>query len=127
MTAASFSKKRPEGTPTNGTPTRDHQRVPLPRLQPGERFLRALIPWWWLDQAGRLPGTALHVALVLWRKAGCHKGSPVRINLSHLGMGVSRKAACRGLAALESARLVSVDRSPGGCSWVTLLDRPLES
>jgi hypothetical protein len=77
-----------------------------------------------LERAGRLPGRALLVGLVLWREAGCRNAREVRVNLSGLGMGLSRKSAGRGLAALESAKLVSVQRMPGCGPIVELLDAP---
>jgi hypothetical protein len=42
----------------------------IPRHRPGEKFLRGPIPWKWLIRAGRLPGKALQVGLLLWQAAG---------------------------------------------------------
>ena len=44
-----------------------------PRHRSGEKFLKGPIPWAWLQRAFLLPGKALHVALLLWREAGCRR------------------------------------------------------
>jgi hypothetical protein len=43
------------------------------RHRQGEKFLKGPIPWPWLERAFLLPGKALHVALLLWREAGCRR------------------------------------------------------
>lgn len=92
-----------------------------PRHRPGQPFLKGPIPWGWLERAGGLPGKALHVALYLWREAGCRKLRVVRFRMGMTaGMGLSRWVARRGLLALQSAGLVSVVRRPGRCLDVTL-------
>jgi hypothetical protein len=94
-----------------------------PRHKPGEPFLKGPIPWPWLTTAARLPGKALHVALVLWREAGCRKSRTVRFCLSHGDdLGVSEQAARRALRGMERAGLVSLLRKPGRGLEVTLLD-----
>ena len=94
----------------------------LPRHNAGERFLRGPIPWPWLEVAGRLPGKALHVAIVLWLLAGIKHGRPVKWEPATAAtLGVRRHAAYRGLAALERAGLVEVDRHRGRCPVVTIL------
>jgi hypothetical protein len=93
-----------------------------PRHQPGGKFLRGPVPWEWLDRAGRLPGKALFVGLVLWQDAGCKKDRTLRLNLTQLvGSGVSLDTARRGLRSLEAAGLVSIAYSPGRCLEVTIL------
>ena len=91
----------------------------LRRFSKGELFLRGPIPWVWLERAMRLPGRALHVALFLWLKAGIIKSALVTVNLSRLS--VDRSAASRGLAALEAAGLIRVERKPGRKPLVTIL------
>jgi hypothetical protein len=94
-----------------------------PRHQPGEVFLKGPIPWAWLLRAGRLPGRALHVALVLWREAGCKNSRTVPFRLSlAVQFGVHADTARRGLHALESAGLISSRYIPGRYLEVTLLN-----
>ena len=74
-------------------------------------------------RAARLPGKALHVALTVWFGAGVKRKRTVRLSYSQMGkLGCKRETARRGLAALESAGLVSVDRHPGRCPVVTILE-----
>jgi hypothetical protein len=97
----------------------------LPRHKPGERFLKGPIPWSWLGRAGQLPGSALHVAIVIWHLAGLHGARTVALsNVPLDDLGVDRHAKRRGLAALEGAGLVVVERHAGRNPLVTLLDTP---
>lgn len=66
-----------------------------------------------------LPGRALHVAIWLHLWAGILKSNVVPVSLSRVP-GVPRMTAARGLAALERARLVSVDRRLGRQPVVTI-------
>jgi hypothetical protein len=68
------------------------------------------------------------VALALWFKAGTSKGNkPIKVTSKLLErFGVNRKAGYRGLAALESVGLVSVDRHCGRCPRVTIQEPPNE-
>ena len=106
----------------------DHLRKPKsppPRHRTGEKFLKGPVPWSWLVLAARAQGRSLHVAFMLWFQAGLAKQRTVKLSLSGMAvMGVSRFAAKRGLEALETAGLVIVDRGPGRCPRVTLLDGP---
>ena len=98
-----------------------------PRHKTGERFLKGPIPWSWLTAAARLPGKALHVAIVLWFKAGMANRRTVSVSLSGMKqLGVARNTARRGLAALERGELVDVERKPGCSPTVTLLDLPTD-
>lgn len=95
----------------------------LPRHGVHERFLCGPIPWSWLAAAMALPGHALHVGLVLWHH-GFLAGGAAEVAHSATAMerwGVSRYAARRGLAALERAGLVYVDRHTGRKAIVTIL------
>lgn len=99
----------------------------IPRHRPGETFLKGPIPWNWLATAGSLRGKALHVALVLWREAGCRKSPTIRFRISQIAdFNFHRDTAHRGLQALKSAKLVNVRHYPGQCLEVTLLEYPLE-
>lgn len=42
-------------------------------------FLKGPISWAWLQAAGRLPGRAFHVAVVIQLLAGMSKGAPVSL------------------------------------------------
>jgi len=81
-------------------------------------FIRGPIPSWWIQQAGRLPGKALHVGLAAWELAGL-KNSHQGLALSSERLtryGVSRFAKTRALKELAEAGLVTVrwhrNRSP---------------
>jgi len=94
-----------------------------PRHKAGEWFLKGPIPGEWLHRAAKLPGHALHVALALWYLAGLEKCRQVKPTWRVFArFGVSPDSGRRGLAALEGAGLVAVDRHPGRCPVVTILD-----
>ena len=126
-------------TPTEPLPDLSELRLPVSsariceaqgrrrtlRPERGERFLKGPIPWGWIGRAARLPGQSLHVGLALWFQAGLEKTDRVTLSLGGLEatLGVKRDAARRGLAALEEAHLVSVERYPGRKPVVTILNR----
>jgi hypothetical protein len=91
-----------------------------PSPRPGERFVLGPLPWPWLTLAMGLPGRALHVAIRLWYQSGLERSGQVGLNLSRIE-GIDRFAAGRGLRALESAKLVQIDRRAGRKPVVTLL------
>jgi hypothetical protein len=94
-----------------------------PRHRPTEPVLKGPIPLAWLERAGRLPGKALAVALVLWYLAGLTGKRTVHICLTKSRrLGLTEASARRGLKALEGAKLVEVRRLPGRGLEVTLLD-----
>lgn len=97
-----------------------------PKHKPGEWFLKGPIPLSWLSLAAALPGKALVVALELWLWAGIKNRRAVSISLSNLRVSpdTSRSGASRGLAALQNAGLVSVQRRPGRRPDVTLVEVP---
>jgi hypothetical protein len=96
-----------------------------PRHKAGEWFLKGPIPGEWLHRAAMLPGRALHVALAVWYAAGVGKCNQVRLTKNHLTrFGVKYDAGRRGLFALERVGLVTVDRHPGRCPIVTILEGP---
>jgi hypothetical protein len=100
------------------------QRKP-PRHRQGEKFLKGPIPWLWLATAFPLPGKALHLALVLWREAGCRRSRTVRLCLSgKLPPGLSRQSARRGLRRLAAAGLVTVRQRPGRGLEIVINDPP---
>ncbi|MEO8901138.1 MAG: hypothetical protein ABI488_05650 [Polyangiaceae bacterium] len=83
-------------------------------------FLRGPIPWWWLQAAMKLPGRALAVGVAAWLQAGL-RGTTERLPVNLSRVGVDRSRASRGLAALERAGLVQVERRPGRPPLVTLM------
>lgn len=87
-----------------------------------ERFLKGPVPWPWLLRAMGLPGRALHVGVYVWFFAGLQRSETVVLTMSRLQreLGFSRATATRGLAALEAAGLVSVERAPGRAPRVTI-------
>ncbi len=94
-----------------------------PEAGPKHRPLYRPIPWsWWLP-ASRLPGKSLQVASVCWLLAGWRRSADFEPALDDWAeFGLSRFSACRGLAELERAELVSVGRTPGRSPVVTILD-----
>jgi hypothetical protein len=102
---------------------RQRPRRKPPRHRQGEKFLKGPIPWPWLERAFLLPGKALHVALLLWREAGCRRCRTVRFCLNgDLPAGLNRQSARRGLRQLADAGLVAIRRPPGRGLEVTLND-----
>jgi hypothetical protein len=96
-----------------------------PRHKTGEWFLKGPIPWRWLETAMGLPGKTLHVALLLWREAGCRKNRTVKLCLrGSLPHGLNQWSARRAIRNLEASGLVNVVRRPGHGLEVTLLDYP---
>ena len=85
-------------------------------------FIKGPLPLAWINHAGKLPGKALHVGVVLWYLAGLNKAMTVRLGSKALaGLGVSRDAKYDALRRLKDAGLVSVDQKPGQVPVVTLL------
>ncbi len=90
------------------------------------KFLRGPIPWDWLAAAGRLPGRALHVGLVLWFWAGRTNAMTVSVSLTAIAkeLAFDRSSASRALSALAHAGLVSVVHAAGRKVDVIILDAP---
>ena len=105
-----------------GEDTRVARRMKAPRKHGGELFLKGPVPMSWLSSAGRLPGRALHVGVVLWILAGIKRTGTVALGARHLrSLGVDRHATYRALRRLEKAGLVVVQRRAGCAPKVTLL------
>jgi DNA-binding transcriptional ArsR family regulator len=99
------------------------EKTKLPRHKSGELFLKGPIPKKWLEKAGQQGGKALHVAIELWFWAGVKKTNVIKLSISKLlRTGVKQSSAVRGLAALERAGLVSVERHAGRKPIVTILE-----
>ena len=101
------------------------KRSKAPHHKSGEHFLRGPIPLNWLCSASLAAGcgSGFKVAIVIWYLSGLnHQAKTVKLSGSALRkMGVKRHASYRGLQALESAGLVSVERHPGRSPVVTIL------
>ncbi len=96
-------------------------RAPKPRR--GERFLKGPVPWDWLCEAAKLPGKALHVAVVLWHVSGLTRSRDVRLEQRHLkSFGLGRKAVYAGLKAMQNLGLVGLKKKTGSRPTVTILD-----
>ena len=102
-------------------PKRKRER--LPRARKRDWFLKGPIPGDWLKRAAGLKGKAFHVGIFLWLFAGMKRSATVKLSLRWLEeeTGINRITAWRGLASLEAAGLVSVERRPGSKPLVTIL------
>lgn len=101
--------------------------APSKALRKSPRFIKGPLPLLWVQQAARLPGKALHVALELWHAIGFNNDGSRTVILSSRRLadfGVSRDAKYDALRRLERAGLVAVERSPGRLPRVTLLKEP---
>jgi DNA-binding transcriptional ArsR family regulator len=79
------------------------------------------IPMEWLEQAGCLPGRALHVGISIWHWHFIKKERTITLSIRKLvEIGVKRGSAYRALSALEEAGLISVERHVGRSPRVTL-------
>jgi hypothetical protein len=113
----------PKNLRASDSPLKSFLAKKPPRHRKGEPFLKGPISWPWLVRAAQLPGKSLHVALLLWREAGCRKSRTVRFCLSHAeGMGMHFYTARRALRRLAIAGLVEINRQPGRGLEVTLLE-----
>jgi hypothetical protein len=109
-----FRLKR-EGHPR---PLKSHRP---PRHKPGEWFVKGPIPGRWLVQASKASGRALRAGMVLWYLAGVKKSRTVKPTWEvWQQFALSPDAGRRGLAALEQAGLIEVERAPGCCPVVTI-------
>jgi hypothetical protein len=101
---------------------------PTDRRRAGRRrreYIRGPLPLAWMARAAGLPGRSLAVALAIWFRRGVERSATFPLYPSALRrMHVSRWSGYRALAALEEAGLVSVERQPGRCPVVTILDPP---
>jgi DNA-binding transcriptional ArsR family regulator len=87
-----------------------------------KQFLKGPVPWAWIVRASQLPGKALVIGLCLWRLKGTTGKSSIPLSNSELRpFGIDRAAKSRGLAALEKAGLITVNRKQGRWPIVTLL------
>jgi hypothetical protein len=104
------------------TDTAASEHVKTKLAHNSNRFLKGPIPWNWIIRASELPGQALVLGLCVWRLKGATRKDTVALSNTELApFGIDRAAKSRGLAVLEKAGLIKVDRSPGRWSMITLL------
>jgi hypothetical protein len=88
-----------------------------------EPFLRGPVPLEWLGVAAKLPGKTLNVAIALWWRHGMAKGKPFKLTQSALKtLNVERDAERTGLARLEQAGLIQIERKAGQRPTISILD-----
>ena len=76
----------------------------------------------WFQEAMKLPGAALSVAIILWFYQGLNKSPTFKIGTGDIAnyTGHSRDTAQRGLRELERHGLITVERFPGKKHIVTI-------
>lgn len=95
---------------------------PLPRHQPGERFIRGPIPLAWFKAASTCGERAEAVAVLLWYAAGYQRRNPVKLTPVILGeLGVHPKTARRVLARMSNRGLVHCEFARGRSPVVTIV------
>lgn len=99
------------------------QNTRIPRHHANGHFLKGPIPLTLINQATRLPGKAWHVYAAIWYLVGINSHSTVNLtNTALKQFNVSRDSKYRALKALEKEGLITVVRTNGKNSVVTLLD-----
>jgi hypothetical protein len=99
--------------------TKRRQRVPGTKL--AGRFLKGPVCWEWLAAAMRLPGRALHVAVIIQFQAGLAKSQTIALSSDELRRaGILRTTGYRALKTLERGGLVVVRRGKGRLPIVTI-------
>ncbi len=102
-------------------PAKRKQKVP---------FIMGPLPLPWFQKAMQIPGrTALPLGLSLWFQAGLEgTRNDLRLTAKLKGkFSLKDRSVTAALRSLESAGLVSVQRPPGQCVRITILDGPLEA
>ncbi len=80
---------------------------------------------WWLEAAARLPGRAMHVAVVLRRLATVERSDQATLsNRACDRLGMNRSAKYRALRSLEGAGLIRVQRKLGQSPVVLIVHDP---
>lgn len=89
---------------------------------PAKKFIKGPIPLDWISRANALPGKAGAVGLALWFLTGVQKSQTVKLTgeVEKIA-GCGRKAVYAGLAALEGAGLVWVERRKGARAVVAII------
>jgi hypothetical protein len=86
----------------------------LPRHGPRETFIRGPIPYRWLAEASRLPGSGFALAMGVWYLARRFRRDP-RASVPDLAalLGLGRTTTKTALRAAAAAGLIMVHRDPG--------------
>jgi len=86
-----------------------------------KRFIKGPIPLEWLLTASKLPGKSLEISMVLWFLKGVTKNHTVKLSGKLVrSFGVSRSTLYRGLAEMENAGLISIQRKKSRSPMVTI-------
>ena len=96
-----------------------------PTHRRAQRFLKGPIQLSWLKKAAECPGkNPLLLALALCYQAGLSRSKAELRLTSKLKreFGIPDRSARQALQQLEAAGLVQVERNPGRCLTVTILD-----
>jgi len=87
-------------------------------------FLRGPIPMSWLNRASAVSGqgAGLGIGIAIWHLAGMEKSKTIKLRPSVLEkMNISRHARYRGLDALKSAGLISIQQNHGESPIITII------
>jgi hypothetical protein len=89
------------------------------------RFIRGPIPAKWVEQAARLPGKSLQVAVMIRYLDGFEETGMVKLRPSVRNTyGMDRFSLNRALKSLEGAGLILVRRKCGSSPIVTIMEGP---
>jgi hypothetical protein len=96
--------------------------IPPAKSPPRIQYLSGPIPLPWISRAACLPGRGLNTAMALWHIYKLSRCRTVKMQAKILLVfGLTRKSYTQGLARLELAGLISVERKHGATPTVTLL------
>jgi DNA-binding transcriptional ArsR family regulator len=86
------------------------------------RYIKGPIPLKWILPASSLPGKSLQISMALWFLKGVTRKNTVKLSGKLVrSFGVSRSTLYRGLAEMENAGLISIQRYKGRSPMVTIL------
>jgi hypothetical protein len=100
-------------------------RPDLPRHGPRETFIRGPVPFRWLAEASRLPGSGFPVAMGVWYLARRFRRDP-RSSVPELAalLGLGRTTTKAALRVAAEAGLIAVRRDPGRKLVLSLREVP---
>src|ERR1043166_1065444 len=86
-------------------------------------FIKGPIPLNWVFKAGKLPGKALAIGMLLHFESGLNRSKIVRFRPQLAGrFGFHRDTAKRAIRQLQKAKLIQVTHTPGQCLTIELVD-----
>ena len=98
-------------------------KTPPKHRSVGKWFVKGPIPGDWLVRASKVSGRALRVGLALWFLVGFKRSRIVKPTWdTWRRFGLCPDSGSRGLAALENAGLIKVERASGKCPVVTICE-----